>query len=61
MDELISNKKHEALDEREELCDEIDALMDLMHVEGELSEGAKIMMRRTLVKLANALDVRHQH
>lgn len=44
----------------EELCYEIDALMDLMLVDEGLFDGAKVWIRRTLIRLVNALNIRHE-
>ncbi|OEE65835.1 hypothetical protein A1OO_08480 [Enterovibrio norvegicus FF-33] len=55
MDNSVGKGKQKEAIEREALCDEIDTLMDLMLVEGELSDGTKIWIRRTLMKLVSAL------
>lgn len=60
MDKSVGKGKQEERIEREALCDEIDTLMDLMLVEGELSDGTKIWIRRTLLRLVNVLELREQ-
>ncbi|MDD1795780.1 hypothetical protein LRP50_21910 [Enterovibrio sp. ZSDZ42] len=57
MDKSVGNNEYIKLEEREEICDEIDALMDLMLVEGELSDGTKVWIRRTLIRLVKTLDL----
>ncbi|WP_283130756.1 hypothetical protein [Enterovibrio norvegicus] len=60
MDKSVGKGKQKEVIERETLCDEIDTLMDLMLVEGELSDGTKIWIRRTLLRLVNALELHKQ-
>lgn len=55
-----NNSENDREVDLEELCDEIDALMDLMLVDGELSDGTKVWIRRTLSHLVNALAVRDE-
>ncbi|MDF2185269.1 hypothetical protein O1O06_10855 [Grimontia hollisae] len=55
-----NNSENDREVDLEELCDEIDALMDLMLVDGELSDGTKVWIRRTLIHLVNALAIRDE-
>lgn len=53
-----NNSENDREVDLEELCDEIDALMDLMLVDGELSDGTKVW--RTTGKSGRTITVSEQ-